>query len=140
MIPARCRHNSLLLGEGASFCRSAGMRPISLDTPQKEQHFLGRIIDKQIWIDRQVYIYIVSQTDKNIDIQMDILYKTSLFAPSLQRRTGEVRKIFYNHPKTIIKSTLNLQPSQSNKQRIRQIERWIDRQKTCIDRHLFQQH
>lgn len=30
-------------GEGANFCRSVGMRPISLDTPQKENHFLGLV-------------------------------------------------------------------------------------------------
>jgi len=30
-------------GEGAAFCRSVGMQPISLDTPAKERHFTGLV-------------------------------------------------------------------------------------------------
>merc|ERR1739848_211273 len=34
-------------GEGAAFCRSVGMQPISLDTPAKERHFTGLVAQER---------------------------------------------------------------------------------------------
>merc|ERR1739848_483599 len=34
-------------GEGAAFCRSVGMQPLSLDTPAKERHFTGLVAQER---------------------------------------------------------------------------------------------
>lgn len=43
LVSWRSGCSSFTAGEGAAFCRSVGMRPISLDTPAKEREFTGLV-------------------------------------------------------------------------------------------------
>ena len=41
LVSWRAGCTSFTHGEGAAFCRSQGMQPVSLDTPAKEREFTG---------------------------------------------------------------------------------------------------